>query len=79
MTTADITDHLSAIQICQIHAEVLEYVKNMLFVGAYTGKSFAQVMKATLGCSGSVEAIKRSELHKFAVLPKRRVIERTVA
>lgn len=64
---------------CQIHEEVLEYVKNMLFDGAYTGKPFVQVMKATLDYSGSVEAIKRSELHKFVVLPKRRVVERTCA
>lgn len=51
----------------------------MLFDGAYTGKPFAQVMKATLDCSGSAETIKRSELHKFSVLPKRRVVERTFA
>ncbi|OUB17556.1 transposase [Bacillus thuringiensis serovar yunnanensis] len=46
----------------------MEKVKNMLCDGGYTGTSFAQVMKETLAFS--VETIKRSELHKFVVLPK---------
>ncbi|PHC34712.1 hypothetical protein COF09_31760 [Bacillus toyonensis] len=59
----------------QRHAEALEQVKNMLFDGAYTGKPFVQAMKVTFDCSGSVETIKRSGLHKFVVLSKRRIVE----
>ncbi|ANS48519.1 hypothetical protein BT246_31570 [Bacillus thuringiensis] len=39
--------------------------------------SYAQSIKKTIGCS--VEIIKRSELHKFVVLPKRWIVERTFA
>ncbi|PEQ04124.1 IS5/IS1182 family transposase, partial [Bacillus toyonensis] len=35
----------------------------------YTGTSFVQSIKETIDCS--VEIMKRSELHKFVVLPKR--------
>ncbi|MGH1286441.1 transposase [Bacillus toyonensis] len=77
ITTANITDHLGAIQMCQRHAEALEQVKNMLFDGTYTGKPLVQVIKVTLDYSGSVETIKRSGLHRFGVLPNRQVVERT--
>ncbi|PEP85207.1 IS5/IS1182 family transposase, partial [Bacillus toyonensis] len=39
----------------------------------YTGTSFAQSIKETIDCS--VEIMKRSELHKFVVLPKSWVVE----
>ncbi|MES1054615.1 transposase [Bacillus thuringiensis] len=57
--------------------EALDKVTNILCDGGYTGPSFAQSIKETIDCS--VEVIKRSELHKFVVLPKRWIVERTFA
>ncbi|MGQ0518566.1 hypothetical protein ACT453_55335, partial [Bacillus sp. D-CC] len=50
------------------HLETLDKVTNILCDGGYTGSSFAQSIKEAIDCS--VEIIKRSELHKFVVLPK---------
>ena len=74
VTTANITDREGAIQMCKRHKKTLKKVTNILCDGGYTGPSFAQSIK-TIGCS--VEIIKRSELHKFVVLPKRWIVERT--
>jgi len=43
--------------------------------GGYTGEEFATKIKELTGAE--VEVAKRSELHKFAVIPKRWVVERT--
>ncbi len=75
VTTANITDREGAIQMCERHKKTLKKVTNILCDGGYTGPSFAQSIKKTIGCS--VEIIKRSELHKFVVLPKRWIVERT--
>ena len=49
--------------------------EKILFDGGYTGEEFAVKIKALTGAE--VEIAKRSELHKFAVIPKRWVVERT--
>ncbi len=77
VTTANITDREGAIQMCERHKKTLDKVTNILCDGGYTGASFAQSIKKTIDCS--VEIIKRSELHKFVVLPKRWIVERTFA
>ncbi len=56
--------------------EHLSEVKNLLD-GSYTGDPFTTAIKATLGAR--VEIAKRSELHKFAVIPKSWVVERSFA
>ena len=43
--------------------------------GGYTGENFANSVKTLIGAD--VEVVKRTELHKFAVLPKRWIVERT--
>ena len=43
--------------------------------GGYTGDNFAQAVKSI--CGAEVEVVKRNELHTFAVLPKRWIVERT--
>ncbi|MEK4503564.1 hypothetical protein [Bacillus sp. FSL R12-0069] len=48
---------------------------NILCDGGYTRPPFAHSIKETIDCS--VEIIKRSELHKFVVLSKRWIVERT--
>uniref|UniRef100_UPI0011A517AA transposase n=1 Tax=Bacillus mycoides TaxID=1405 RepID=UPI0011A517AA len=77
VTTANITDREGVIQMHERHTETLDKVINIFCDGGYTGTSFAQSIKETIGCS--VETIKRSELHKFVVLPKRWIVERTFA
>ena len=55
----------------------LSRVKNSLVDGGYSGESFAEAIKELLGAT--VEVAKRSELHKFAAIPKRWVVERSLA
>jgi transposase len=45
--------------------------------GGYTGQPFAQAVKAKLGAT--VQVAKRNELHTFAVIPQRWVVERSFA
>jgi len=55
----------------------LSRVKNSLGDGGYSGEKFATAIKEILGAA--VEVVKCSELHKFAVIPKRWVVERSFA
>ena len=57
--------------------ENLVKVKNILADGGYTGEKFAVEIETILG--SKVEIAKRSELHKFVVMPKRWVVERSFA
>jgi len=53
----------------------LDQVLKTLADGGYTGEKFAAEIKAAIGAE--VEVVKRNELHTFAVLPKRWVVERS--
>ena len=53
----------------------LTRVTNFLVDGGYTGEPFAAQVEELLGAT--VEVAKRNELHKFAVIPKRWVVERS--
>ena len=55
----------------------LSKADNVLADGGYTGKKFADSVKDILGCG--VDIAKRNELHSFAVIPKRWVVERSFA
>lgn len=57
--------------------EHLSNVKNFLLDGGYSGSPFAAGINEMLGAT--VEIVKRSELHKFTVIPKRWVVERSFA
>ena len=50
-------------------------LKKVLCDGGYTGEAFATKIKALTGAD--VEIAKRSELHKFVVMPKRWIVERS--
>ena len=50
-------------------------VQKVLADGGYTGKAFASSVQELMGAE--VEIAKRNELHRFAVLPKRWVVERS--
>ena len=60
----DVTNHLSLL-------------KKLLVDGGYTGEHFANEIKNLSGAE--VEVVKRNELHTFAVLPKRWIVERSFA
>ena len=55
----------------------LSEVKKALVDGGYSGEKFAVKIKEIIGAA--VEVAKRNELHKFIVLPKRWVVERSFA
>ena len=80
VTTANITDRNGAIDMVDYYCDVtnhLSLVKKLLADGGYTGENFANRIKELSGAE--VEVIKRNELHTFAVLPKRRIVERSFA
>lgn len=53
----------------------LDKVVNVLVDGGYSNEPFAAKIKMAIGAT--VEVAKRSELYKFAVIPKRWVVERS--
>ena len=56
-------------------ASCLSKCLKVLVDGGYTGENFANSVKKLIGAA--VEVVKRNELHKFVVLPKRWVVERS--
>jgi transposase len=58
-------------------ASNLSGCQKVLADGGYTGENFAKSIKDLIGAD--VEVVKRNELHKFSVLPKRWIVERTFA
>jgi len=79
ITTANVTDREGALTtlFSEKHWDRLKKVKNVLTDGGYSGEKFANSVKELIG--SSVEVAKRNELHKFAVIPKRWVVERSFA
>lgn len=78
ITTADFTDRNGAIDMVEYYRSYtcnLYHVKKVLVDGGYTGQNFADEIKRLLGAE--VEVAKRNELHTFAVIPKRWVVERS--
>ena len=74
VTTADVTDRDGAIQMILLNLDSLSCVKKFLVDGGYSGERFANQIKEI--CGAQVEVVKRNELHKFVVLPRRWVAER---
>ena len=75
VTTAEITDRMGALEAFSLHKTSLSNVQNVLADGGYTGENFASSVQEIIGAK--VEIAKRNELHKFAVIPKRWVVERS--
>jgi transposase len=76
VTTADVTDRngaLGAIDRCKPN---LALVESVLVDGGYTGEPFADGVMERI--EATVEVVKRNELHTFAVLPKRWIVERSL-
>ena len=75
VTTADITDRKGYLLALERDKDNLGAVQKVLADGGYTGKAFASSVQELMGAE--VEIAKRNELHRFAVLPKRWVVERS--
>ena len=77
VTTAEVTDRKGALLALGRCAADLQAVQSLLADGGYVGQPFAQAVEELLGAQ--VRVAKRSELHKFAVMPQRWVVERSFA
>ena len=77
VTTAEVTDRKGALLALGFDPERLSEVRALLADSSYTGKPFSLAVDDLLGAS--VQIAKRSELHTFAVIPKRWVVERSFA
>lgn len=77
VTTANISDKAGAKEMLLAAAERLGKVAGVLVDGGYNGQPFADFVGEHLGAT--VEVAKRNELHCFAVIPKRWVVERTIS
>ena len=79
VTTAEVTDRRGALEALQHSKSGLQRVESLLCDGGYTGKPFAEGVRAILGKHVTVRIAKRSELHTFEVMPKRWIVERSFA
>jgi len=77
VTTANVTDRDGAIEMFIASKNNLSSVISVMVDGGYSGEKFAQNIKDLIGAD--VEVAKRNELHTFAVIPKRWVVERSFA
>ena len=77
VTTAEVTDRQGALLALGRHAKDLRSVQAVLADGGFQGKPFASAVFDLLGAQ--VQIAKRRELHTFAVMPKRWVVERSFA
>jgi transposase len=78
VTTADFTDREGAIKMVEYYKKCtdnLEKIKKILVDGGYTGEKFANAINSL--CGAEIEIAKRNELHSFAVIPKRWIVERS--
>jgi transposase len=55
----------------------LQHVSSVLVDGGYSGKPFSEAVQHKLGAT--VQIAKRNQLHTFAVMPNRWVVERFFA
>jgi len=77
ITAANVTDRAGAIEIFEKYKKKLDLVKKILADGGYTGEPFKEKVDDIL--NADVKIAKRNELHKFKVIPKRWVVERSFA
>jgi transposase len=77
VTTANVTDRAGALTMFSMRQADLSQVQKVLVDGAYSGAAFAGALKELVGAS--VAVLQRHQLHAFAVVPKRWVVERSFA
>ncbi len=77
-TAANVSDRDGAKDMLEYYFQAPYLFSRLLKIlvdGGYTGEKFAQIIKSLTGAV--VEVVKRNEAHKFEVLPKRWIVERT--
>jgi transposase len=74
---ADIQDRDGAGLVLRRARRLFPFIERIIGDGGYQGPKMAEVV-ATTG-RWVIEIVKRSELHRFVVLPKRWIVERTLA
>jgi transposase len=79
VTTAEVTDRKGALAALRRGRAGLDKVQAVLADSGYVGRPFAQGVQDILGKAVTVQIAKRSELSRFAVIPKRWVVERSFA
>ena len=75
-TAANIGDRAAAVDMISAYAPNLSSITKIIADAGYTGENFASAVFALIGAD--VEIVKRTEFHKFAVMPKRWVAEHTL-
>lgn len=78
VSCANMTDRNGAVEMIKQNTDTLSDVEKIFVDGGYSGDKFASKVQ-TLCPKAVVEVVKRNELHKFVVLPKRWVVERSFA
>jgi len=76
VTTADVTGRKGALEMPGKHAPKLTKILKVLCDGGYTGEHFSGAVMALL--NAGVEIAKRNAPHRFEVIPKRWVVERSL-
>ena len=76
-TTANVGDREGMIETIKMYAPNLSNIAKILADGGYTGENFKDAVALLI--NADVEIAKRNELHKFAVIPKRWIVERSFA
>jgi transposase len=76
VTTANVSDRDGAVEMF-LHPDFhkIPGLKKVLCDGGYTGEVFAAKMREVIGAE--IEIAKRPELHKFVIMPKRWIVERS--
>ncbi|QDM15534.1 IS5 family transposase [Tardiphaga sp. vice352] len=74
---ADIQDRDGAHDLLRRARRRFPFVERIFADGGYQGPKMAKTVAAT--GSWKIEIVKRSDLHRFVVLPKRWIVERTLA
>ena len=77
MLPADIQDRHAAIDLLRKTRYRFPFVQRIYADGGYAGAKTAAAVRST-GC-WKIEIVKRSDAHRFVVLPKRWIVERTFA
>ena len=75
VSTANVSDRDGAVAIFSQPYYYSPRLEKILFDGAYTGDDFADKIRELVGTE--IEIVKRNELHKFVVIPKRWIVERS--
>ena len=74
---ADVQDRDGAYLLLRRSRRLFPFVERIFADGAYQGPVMATLVAKT--GTWKIEIVKRTELHRFVVLPKRWVVERTFA